>query len=177
MGGESRISGRTVAEVLNFVVAVVAVIFAVIAWNRPIPSDPRAVPNLGSGQEPYALESDGGRRLFEFLNENEGRLVWIVATVSSTSDAAEVVTKPKKAGEGYSILVPGWDCNQPHSEPTEDCSSYLLQLSAKSGATGLSYDSGVWELRGYFADEGYLDSAAWIDYYQAQRVDLQDAVT
>ncbi len=172
----------TVLSLIGLIVAAAAFGLSWVAWQRPLPADPRDIPSFGSGKQAKVV--DGGRRgreLFKFLDDNEGRLIRIVAEL----DGVPVRNDDVNSLEGTALLVPGPDCPEDVVVPesaaevdTDVCNWLLLEFETRPEEdTGLFWNSGAWYVKGYFANVGYVDTSANLDSYHVEVVSLVDAVT
>jgi hypothetical protein len=139
-----------VVSFTSFVVSLVALIIAIMAWRRPFPADPTAVPSFGSAAQPKNLDdSKVMKQFFEFLRKHAGRKVMLYTNMAARPEEIrrlpdDMTTDALNAREA--------------SNGTRD-RLYVPRRPDNANAIGISYQHGLWHLRGYYADAGVVDIA------------------
>jgi hypothetical protein len=167
-----------IIDIASLVVSCVALVFGFIAWSRPLPTDPRDVPSLGQPDAPLLIKTNGagGQEFFQFLDRNQGRLVRLfVALDEDLRSGVDPVRGDQFTGSGFT--VPGPECPNVPLEQMKSgtCDKYHLMLKGAAEGSGLS-DSYGWQLRGYFASDGRVDTRQNVITYFVYPVSLAEAV-
>ena len=130
-----------VVSLTSLVIALAALIVAALAWRRPFPADPTAIPKFGDARTLAGLdEPEVMNRLFRFLRDNVGRKILLYAGLRNDQESHfvndESLTGFEHDGLTYYLVVPKRPDNQ--------------------HAFGIQRQHGVWLLRGYFANSGVV---------------------
>lgn len=156
-----------VLAVLSFVAAVIAIIVSVYVWQRPIPADPRAIPTIGSVTEPFVIDKGaGGTEFFEFLDQNAGRKVRIVAYVDELG-GVELLNRDGMTATGLIVSLNGDDGFR----------DVLNVKGATDGLSALYMESGTWRINGYFANEGLVSARMGVAQRFITAIDIVTAVS
>ncbi len=153
-----------VVSFTSLVVACAALIIAVMAWRRPFPPDPTAIPRFGRAGAPENLnESDRVNAFFSFLREHAGRKVLLYTVISRQADDPNEMTKTGFAGlkdsGGLTDTI------------------YVPERSDNKNAIGIYYQQGSWRLRGYFANAGVVQIAQGLREHKLTPLSDDEAVT
>ena len=167
--------GRAWIDGVSLMVAFAALGFAIVAWSRPLPVDPRSVPSLGSPEAPHHISAHNEARLelFEFLDENQGRLVRLNVTLDEDLRSG-VILRDEPSFSGSSFTIPGPECPEVPIENLtgESCVRYDFRLNGAAAEGSALFDDHGWRLRGYFASDGYVSTRQGIQTYVIYPVSL-----
>ncbi len=146
MTGTERAS--LITAVLSLLIAIIATVLAYMAWQRPLPADPRSIPALGDFDDPVVIDGgNGGREFFAFLDAHEGRKVRITATVD---ESAVKLLKVEGQMQADGFDIPGLE------DEANGVSASLIINGIREGAPRITYTSGTWSISGYFASYGVV---------------------
>jgi len=130
----------------SFVVALAALVIAVMAWRRPFPADPTAIPTFGRALEPVNLDDPKvANAFFGFLRDNAGRKILLYVGMGKDCINSENFSGPTNSDGLTDVL-------------------YVPKRPDNERAFGIEYQHGVYLLRGYFANSGV------VGLYQGQLV-------
>lgn len=156
-----------VTAVFSLVAAVAAIIVSVYVWQRPLPADPTAIPTIGSVAQPFVIDKGaGGREFFEFLDQNAGRKVRIVAYVDEPG-GVELVNRDGLTATGLVVSLNG------DAEPRD----YLNIEGVTEKLPALYQESGTWRINGYFANEGPVSARMGVVQRFITAIDIVTAVS
>lgn len=129
-----------------------ALVFAVLAWQRPIIPDTQQIVRLGTPDNPHIINNDDeGRDFFEFIDENQGRKVRIFAFIDQNT--VEVIRNSEGDFTGFWLKDPS---NLSEREKLLSNTDQLMVHGVGSENAGLYTSSGSIFLSGYFASEGTI---------------------
>ncbi len=173
--------------VASLLAALAASFLAYAAWTRPFPADPTQVPTWGTGGEPRFLEGPrDALRFLDWLEEHAGRKVRINATLGpdyfSAIDRSSLVS-PNESG----FKAPSLDCEDvPLAEVAEryvgkvkpkcDFIVDLIIGDAELDFPCMFWLHGSWQIRGYFASEGFYDYHMGFRIYRMTPLTITEAV-
>lgn len=138
-----------ILAILSLAVSIGAAVIGIAAWRRPFPPDPTVIPTFGQSGNPERIDAgEGGRRFFAFLDKHPDRKIRVNAIID---DDRVRVNSDGLLGTYFWI---------PRTCPEgQDCFTDKDALDIRGGSKdrpGLIYSSGVWILRGYFANSGLV---------------------
>jgi hypothetical protein len=156
-----------VTAVFSLVAAVAAIVVSVYVWQRPLPADPTAIPTIGSVAQPFTIDKGaGGRVFFEFLDQNAGRKIRIVAYVDELS-GVELFNREGLTATGLVVRLNG------DVEPRD----YLNIEGATDSLPAVYLESGTWRINGYFANEGPVSDRMGVVQRSITAMDIVTAVS
>lgn len=153
-----------IVSIISLVVALAALIIALMAWRRPFPPDPTAIPRFGSAEAPANLDRpETMNAFFSFLREHAGRKVLLYTVRSGSLGNSEDMTKS------------GFDGLEDAQGFTDNL--YVPERPDNKNAVGVYYQQGSWRLRGYFANAGVVHIAQGIRQHKLTPLSDNEAVT
>lgn len=134
----------------SLTLAVVALIFAILSWQRPVIPDTQQIVKLGEPMTPHVIDNgSGGREFFSFIDENDGRKIRLFALINQ--ETVQVIQDHEGNLMGFYLEKPP---NLSEDESLRHNTDQLLVHSSDPEVSGISWSSGTIYLDGYFASAG-----------------------